>query len=54
MSFHKFHYIKRSDEDDIPLEQGDVWPWADPGLHPGPALDNYKPTNFQPLAASVI
>ena len=38
--------IKMSDEDDIPLEQGDVWPRAEPGLHPGPALDNYKATNF--------
>ena len=38
--------IKMSDGDDIPLEQGDVWPAAEPGLHPGPALDNYKATNF--------
>lgn len=42
-----------SDEDDIPLEQGDVWPGAAPGLHPRPALDNYKPTNFPAPAPTI-
>ena len=52
-------YQESGDEDDIPLEQGDVWPGAGGGLHPGPALDNYKPTNFtashsQPADISIL